>query len=119
VTETSVFELTQPETFSDPLTEDLRNGARTLLGQAVEAEVAASTRLDEAKTAGMGHSRILPTTGQHRDWPRRTTARPAESAAGHLACLYVEWAAVSRSGQVCVGPRRRCTAPNRAGFVRV
>jgi hypothetical protein len=46
VTETNVFELTQPETFSDPLTEVLRNGARTLLGQAVEAEVAAwlSTR---------------------------------------------------------------------------
>jgi hypothetical protein len=41
VTETNVFELTQPGTFSDPLTEVLRNGARTLLGQAVEAEVAA------------------------------------------------------------------------------
>src|SRR6202023_1405738 len=33
VTETNVFELTQPGTFSDPLTEVLRNGARTLLGQ--------------------------------------------------------------------------------------
>jgi len=41
VTETNVFELTQPGTFSDPLTEVLRNGARTLLGQAIEAEVAA------------------------------------------------------------------------------
>ena len=41
MTETNVFELTQPGTFSDPLTEVLRNGARTLLGQAVEAEVAA------------------------------------------------------------------------------
>ena len=40
MTETNVFELTQPGTFSDPLTEVLRNGARTLLGQAVEAEVA-------------------------------------------------------------------------------
>jgi hypothetical protein len=37
----NVFELTQPGTFSDPLTEVLRNGARTLLGLAVEAEVAA------------------------------------------------------------------------------
>ena len=41
MTETNVIELTQPGTFSDPLTEVLRNGARTLLGQAVEAEVAA------------------------------------------------------------------------------
>ena len=32
MTETNVFELTQG-TFSDPLTEVLRNGARTLLGQ--------------------------------------------------------------------------------------
>jgi putative transposase len=49
VTETNVFELTQPGTFSDPLTEVLRNGARTLLGQAVEAEVAAwlSTHTDK------------------------------------------------------------------------
>jgi putative transposase len=41
VTETNVFRLTQPGTFSDPLTEVLRIGARALLGQAVEAEVAA------------------------------------------------------------------------------
>ena len=39
MTETNVFELTQPGTFSDPLTEVLRNGARTLLGQAVEARL--------------------------------------------------------------------------------
>ena len=41
MTETNVFELAQPGTFSDPLTEILRNGARALLAQAVEAEVAA------------------------------------------------------------------------------
>jgi len=35
VTETNVFQLTQPGTFSDPLTEVLRNGARTLLGQTI------------------------------------------------------------------------------------
>jgi putative transposase len=41
VTDTNVFQLSQPGTFADPLTEVLRNGARALLGQAVEAEVAA------------------------------------------------------------------------------
>jgi hypothetical protein len=41
VTETNIFQLSQPGTFSDPLTEVLRNGARALLTQAVEAEVAA------------------------------------------------------------------------------
>jgi hypothetical protein len=41
VTDTNVFQLSQPETFADPLTEVLRNGARALLAQAVEAEVGA------------------------------------------------------------------------------
>ena len=42
MTEINVFQLTQPGTFADPLTEVLRNGARALLAQAaVEAEVAA------------------------------------------------------------------------------
>jgi hypothetical protein len=38
VTETNVLQLSQPGTFADPLTEVLRNGARALLAQAVEAE---------------------------------------------------------------------------------
>ena len=41
MTETNVFQLCQPGTFADPLTDVLRNGARALLTQAVEAEVAA------------------------------------------------------------------------------
>jgi hypothetical protein len=40
VTETNVFHLSQPGSFIDPLTEVLRDGARALLAQAVEAEVA-------------------------------------------------------------------------------
>jgi putative transposase len=40
VTETNVFQLTQPGTFTDSLTEVLRSGARALLARAVEAEVA-------------------------------------------------------------------------------
>ena len=40
MTDTNVFQFSQPGTFADPLTEVLRNGARTLLARAVEAEVA-------------------------------------------------------------------------------
>ena len=40
MTESNVFTLAKPGTFSDLLTEVLRSGARTLLVQAVEAEVA-------------------------------------------------------------------------------
>ena len=41
MTDTNVFQLTQPGTFADPLTEVLRSGAQALLAHAVEAEVAA------------------------------------------------------------------------------
>ena len=39
MTKDTVVKLVQPGSFSDPLTEVLRNGARALLAQAVEAEV--------------------------------------------------------------------------------
>jgi hypothetical protein len=41
VTDSNVFQLSQPGSFADPLTDVLRGGARALLAQAVEAEVAA------------------------------------------------------------------------------
>ena len=52
MTETNVFQLSQPGTFADPLTEILRDGARALLAQAVEAEVGAllSRHADEVPT---------------------------------------------------------------------
>ena len=40
MTDTNVIKLAQPGTFTNSLTEILRNGARTLLTQAVETEVA-------------------------------------------------------------------------------
>jgi len=40
MTDTNVLQFSQPGTFTDRLTEVLRNGARALLAQAVEAEVA-------------------------------------------------------------------------------
>ena len=40
MTETNVFQLSQPGSLNDPLTEVLRDGARALLAQAIEAEVA-------------------------------------------------------------------------------
>ncbi len=53
MTDTNVFQLSQPGTFADSLTEVLRNGARALLAQAVEAEVAALLS---------GHADKRPTT---------------------------------------------------------
>jgi putative transposase len=67
VTETNVFQLTQPETFSDPLTEVLRNGARALLGQAVEAEVAALLSSHAGKLTEDGRQRLV----RHGHLPER------------------------------------------------
>ena len=39
--DTSIVRLRQPEAIDDPLTDILRSGARRLLAQALEAEVAA------------------------------------------------------------------------------
>ena len=50
----NVVQLIQPGSFSDPLTDVLRNGARSLLAKAVEAEVAAflaSTPISRWRTA--------------------------------------------------------------------
>src|ERR1700704_4891955 len=61
------FQLPQPGTFSDPLTEVLRNGARTLLGQAIEAEVAAWLSTHTDKLTDDGRRRLV----RHGHMPER------------------------------------------------
>jgi hypothetical protein len=55
VTDTTVFQLSPPGAFADPLTEVLRNGARALLAQAVEAEVASLLSVHADKLTDDGH----------------------------------------------------------------
>ena len=63
----SVTELIQPGTFADQLTDVLRNGARALLAQAVEAEVSNFLgKYADLKTAA-GHQRIV----RHGHLPER------------------------------------------------
>jgi transposase-like protein len=59
VTDTNVFQFTQPGTCADPLTEVLRNGARALLAQAVEAEVAALLSAHADKLTDDGRQRLV------------------------------------------------------------
>ena len=65
--ETNVFQLSQPGTFADPLTEVLRNGARALLAQAVEAEVAALLASHADKLTADGRARLV----RHGHLPER------------------------------------------------
>jgi putative transposase len=67
VTKTNVFQLSQPGTFADPLTEVLRSGARALLAQAVEAEVAAFLSGQADKLTDDGRQRIV----RHGHLPER------------------------------------------------
>ena len=67
MTETNVFQLTQPGTFADPLTEVLRNGARALLAQAVEAEVTALLSAHADKLTEDGRQRLV----RHGHLPER------------------------------------------------
>ncbi len=59
VTETSVFQLSQPGTVADPLAEVLRHGARALLAKAVEAEVAALLASHADKLTEDGRQRLV------------------------------------------------------------
>ena len=64
----TVVALRQPESFSDdPLTEILRAGARQLLGQAIEAEVAAHIEAHADLTEASGRRRIV----RHGHMPER------------------------------------------------
>lgn len=67
MTETNVFQLSQPGTFADPLTEVLRKGARALLAQAVEAEVAALLSAHADKLTDDGRQRLV----RHGHLPER------------------------------------------------
>ena len=65
--ETNLFQLSQPGTIADPLTEVLRNGARALLAQAVEAEVAALLASHADKLTEDGRARLV----RHGHLPER------------------------------------------------
>ncbi len=67
MTDTNVFQLAQPGTLVDPLTEVLRNGARALLAQAVEAEVVAFLGQHADKQTDDGRRRIV----RHGHLPER------------------------------------------------
>src|SRR5258706_3340872 len=59
MTDTNVLLLSQPGTFTDPLTEVLRNGARGLLVHAVEAEVAGFLGDHADKLTADGRARLV------------------------------------------------------------
>jgi putative transposase len=67
VTETNVFRVSEPGTFVDALTEVLRRGARDLLAQAVEAEVAALLESHADKRTADGRRRLV----RHGHLPER------------------------------------------------
>jgi transposase-like protein len=66
--ENKIISLRQPGEIADPLTEVLRNGARALLAQAVEAEVAEALAAHADLTTDDGRRRLV----RHGHMPERT-----------------------------------------------
>jgi len=66
--EDNVIALRQPGDIADPLTEALRNGARALLAQAVEAEIAEALAAHAHLTTEDGRRRLV----RHGHLPERT-----------------------------------------------
>ena len=97
MTETNVFQLSQPGTFTDPLTAVLRNGARALLAQAVEAEAAALLASHADNLTEDGRRRLV----RHGHLPEREVM----TGIGPVA-------AKARSASAS---RRRFCRPTRAG----
>ena len=108
----TVVALRQPESFSDdPLTEILRAGARQLLGQAIEAEVAAHIEAHADLTDASGRRRIV----RHGHMPERevqtgigavTVKRPRvrdrdpQATGGRIRFHVIDPAALSQARQV-------------------
>jgi hypothetical protein len=67
VSDANVVKLLQPRSFADPLTEVLRNGARSLLAQAIEAEVAEFLAKHVDLTTATGLRRVV----RHGHLPER------------------------------------------------
>ena len=67
MTDNNVLKLSQPAMFSDPLTEVLRSGARSLLVQAVEAAVAGFLGSHTAERTDEGRQRLV----RHGHLPER------------------------------------------------
>ena len=67
MSDSNVINLTQPGAFSDFLTEILRNGARALLGQAIEAEVAEFLAKHADLKTATGQQRVV----RHGHLPER------------------------------------------------
>ena len=68
MTDTNVFALVQPGTFTDRLTDVLRDGARALLARAAEAEVAGFLAEHADKRTDDGRQRLV----RHGHLPKRS-----------------------------------------------
>src|SRR5436309_2779608 len=105
--ETNLLQFSQPGTFADPLTEVFRNGARALLAQAVEAEVASLLERYADEVTDAGRQRLV----RHGHLPER-----------EIVTGLVQWRFVARAcatvlakGPSASGSRRRFCRPTRGG----
>ena len=107
MTKTNVFQLSQPGTLADPLTEVLRNGARALPTQAVEAEVAPSLSRHADQLTNDGRQRLV----RHGHLPEREIM----TGIGPSPCAVRGCATVSAKVPSASAFHRRLCRPTHAG----
>ena len=99
----NVVKLIQPGAFSDPLSEVLREGARALLAQAVEAEVAAFLGSHADKQTQDGRQRLV----RHGHRPEREVV----TALVRFPCVRREFATAPGPVKAAFGSRPRSCRP--------
>jgi len=108
VTDATVFRPSQPEIFSDPLTEMLRNGARVPLPRAIEAEVAALHGQHAEKPKAVSGWRATDIR------PRAPFMTGAVPSPVYCRCIVIISAVIIGlvRGKSCVGCERSCGGKN-------
>ena len=116
MTQDNVVELVQPGAFSDPLTEVLREGARALLAQAVEAEVAAFLAGHADKHTEDGRQRLV----RHGHRPERKIVTGLGPVCVLCASALLLPKGGARAAPDCARPKCRCAFSLRppSGLVR-
>ena len=106
----NVVQLIQPGSFSDPLTEVLRNGARSMLAKAVEAEVATFLAKHADLKTEDGRSRIV----RHGHLPEREVMTGIGPVAVRQPRVRDRGAGAKDTG--AFASRRRSCRPTRAAL---
>ena len=110
MTDTNVFQLSQPGTFADPLTEVLRNGARDFVGAQHDRQLARLTRIGDALPHRHRGVQLSLEEACRRAWAYRIHRNPKMDSPRSRSVKIGIKCVEETSRQFCRS--RRCLSPN-------